>query len=89
VGERGVLRVVQGELGILEVTESGARDVDVFYAPDVHGRLGGALANEVTHFVDCVRGAAEPICTAADGTEAVRLSLAMEESARTGAPVEL
>ena len=89
IGERGVIRVSQGDVGLLVVDQDGQRDVDVYYAPAVHGRLRGALAIEVDHFVDCARGAADPACTATDGVEAVRISLAMEASAAHGAPVEL
>jgi predicted dehydrogenase len=87
IGERGVARVVQGDVGLVVVGEEGARYPDAYYAPDVHGRLRGALAVEVDHFVDCARGEAAPLCTAHDGTEAVRLALAMEASAERGEPV--
>jgi predicted dehydrogenase len=89
IGERGMLRIAQGDTGLLSVGESGLRDIDVYYAPDVHGRLRGALSIEIDHFVDCMRGAADPVCTASDGLEAVRISLAMEASAATKRPIEL
>jgi predicted dehydrogenase len=89
IGEQGVVRIVQGDIGLLVVDTTGARSPDAYYAPEVHGRLRGALAVEADHFVDCARGSADPLCTAYDGTEAVRLALAMEASARRGAPVEL
>jgi predicted dehydrogenase len=89
IGERGVIRVSQGDVGLLVVDEDGLRDVDTYYAPAVHGRLRGALAIEVDHFVDCARGAAEPACTAADGVEAVRISLAMEASAEQRTPIDI
>jgi predicted dehydrogenase len=89
IGEHGVLRVTQGEVGFISVGEDGLRDVDVYYSPEVHGRLRGALAIEADHFVDVVAGRADPVCSASDGVEAVRISLAMEESARLGAPVDL
>jgi predicted dehydrogenase len=89
IGARGVVRISQGDVGMLVVDEEGQRDLDTYFAPDVHGRLRGALAVEVDHFVDCARGGVEPACTAADGTEAVRVSLAMEASARQGVPIEV
>jgi len=87
IGEHGALRVSQGDVGVLKVSEDGIDPVDAFYSPEVHGRVWGALAIEVDHFVRCVEGSDEPLCTATDGAEAVRISLAMEESAKTGAPV--
>jgi predicted dehydrogenase len=88
IGELGVVRITQNDTGLLIVDETGPRSPDAFYAPEVHGRLRGALGVEADHFVDCARGAADPLCTAHDGTEAVRLALAMEDSARRGLPVE-
>jgi predicted dehydrogenase len=81
VGEHGVLRVGQGDSGLLVVGASGPLDADVAWAPEVHGRLGGALAREVDHFVALARGACTPVCTAADGAAAVRASLELERSA--------
>jgi predicted dehydrogenase len=87
IGEHGFLRVDQGELGILKVGKDGVDPIDILYSPEVHGRTWGALAIEVDHFVQCVQGSFEPLCTAADGTEAVRISLAMEEAAETSTSV--
>ena len=89
IGESGVLRIDQGQAGVLKVREAGPAAVDAYYVPEVHGRLRGALAIEVDHFVACARGASDPLCTADDGAEAVRTSLAMEKAARTGASVRL
>jgi predicted dehydrogenase len=87
IGERGVLQVAQGTTGFLKVLADGTVDDDVHYAPDVHGHLYGALGIEVDHFVRCVRGETTPVCTADDGTEAVRAALAMERAAADGTPV--
>lgn len=89
LGERGVLRVDQGDVGLIMVGEEGLIVEDTYFSPIVHGRYGGALANEVDHFIRCVRGEADPLCTADDGAEAVRASLAMEEAAERGEPVSL
>jgi len=89
IGEEAVLRVTQGEVGYLKVTREGQAHEDVHYAPEVGGRLFGPLGIEVDHFVRCVEGTTSPLCTAADGVEAVRVSLAMVESAERGEPVKL
>jgi predicted dehydrogenase len=82
IGERGVLQVVQGTTGFQMILDDGPVDVDVHYSPPVHGQLYGALGIEVDHFVRCVRGEQEPVCSAADGVEAVRIALAVERAAR-------
>jgi predicted dehydrogenase len=89
IGEHGVLRITQGEVGLLEVGKGGPIDVDVLYSPEVDGRLAGAVGIEADHFVRVVRGEAEARCTAADGVEAVRLALSMEEAARSGKVLSL
>lgn len=87
IGERGVLRVDQAEVGVLHVGESGVRSLDAYYAPEVNGRVRGARQAEIDHFVEVARGTAEPACTAHDATEALRISLAMERAAESGAAV--
>lgn len=89
IGEHGVLQVSQGSTGYLKVLADGPADDDVHYSPDVHGVMHGAIGIEVDHFIRCVRGEAEPVCTAADGTEAVRIALAMEQAADDGKAVQL
>lgn len=89
IGESGVLQVSQGTTGFMKILDDGPADVDVYYAPEVHGSAYGALGIEVDHFARVVRGEADPVCTAADGTEALRVSLAMEEAATTGEAVKL
>jgi predicted dehydrogenase len=84
IGERGAARVTQGEVGILDVRQDGVHHHDVYYSPEIDGRLGGALANEVDHFVRVATGITQPLCTAADGAAAVRLALAAELAARNG-----
>jgi predicted dehydrogenase len=92
IGEEGYIRIDQGATGLHEVGADGPAVVDTWYAPDVHGRPRGALAIEVDHFVDVARGEATPLCTAIDGIEALRASLAVElaaTEARAVAPSEL
>jgi predicted dehydrogenase len=51
--------------------------------------LGHAIDAEVTHFLRCALGEAEPLVTGREGREALRLSLAAQESAATGETVSL
>lgn len=89
IGEEAVLQVRQGDVGFTKVTSVGLVGEDVHYAPEVDGRVFGPIGIEVDHFVRCVQGAAEPVCTASDGVEAVRISLAMVGSAEMGKSVEI
>jgi predicted dehydrogenase len=89
LGERGVLQVTQGMTGFLQVLADGPADVDVHYSPEVHGHVYGAIGIEVDHFVRCVRGEQDPVCTADDGVEAVRVALAAEAAAARRTTVSL
>ncbi|KKL63136.1 hypothetical protein LCGC14_2178130, partial [marine sediment metagenome] len=52
-------------------------------------RLGGGLDLEIAHFLDCIVHDRPPLVTGPDGREALRMSLAAQESAKTGRIVEL
>lgn len=86
-GEDGVLRVDQSSLGFTKVRGDVLENDDVHYSPIVHERMRGAMWIEVDHFVQCVRGDADPLCSARDGAAAVDVSLAMERSADAGVAV--
>ena len=80
-GERGaiVIDFVTGRsrFSLDHVTERVETDIgghDRFY-------------QEVSHFLDCVTGEAEPIVSGEDGVEAMRLITAARESIETGLPV--
>lgn len=66
------------------------RAPDVSLWPEVHGRVTGALREELAHWLDCVRaGTPSRIVPLEDGVTAVRLAVAIVQSSRSGAPVEL
>jgi predicted dehydrogenase len=45
--------------------------------------------DELTHFLECVRGEAKPVVSLRDGIQSVMISLAAQESLRTGRSVEM
>ena len=95
VGTRGWLEVDQGATGLRywSETDAGSRSVnpilDVAFWSDAHGVPGGALANELRHFLACVRTRSQPIISLEDAFEALRLSLAMEASADRSEAIQL
>ncbi len=50
---------------------------------------GDPFELEYTHFADCCAGSAQPLIPGEEGKEAVRLCLAVKQSARSGIPVSL
>lgn len=69
--------------------DSAVRIPDPGLWPEVHGRVGGALREELAHFVDCVHaGEQSPLVPAETGATAVRLAEAIVTSSREGMPVD-
>ena len=90
IGASGVIQIDQLATG-LESWSAGQLDtgLDSMFWSEAYGIPGGALGLEIRHFADCVRGRQEPAIKLADAIEALRLSLAMEQSAATGEIVDL
>jgi predicted dehydrogenase len=90
IGTDGVIQIDQLATG-LESWSAGQLDtgLDGMFWSEAYGVPGGALGLEIRHFADCVRGRQEPVIRLADAIEALRLSLAMEQSAATGEVVDL
>lgn len=70
--------------------DAGVRVPDSGLWPEVHGRVSGALREELSHFVDCVRaGEQSPVVPPETGAAAVRLAEAIVCSSQTGEAVLL
>jgi len=70
-------------------SESGYEFPDALHWPECHGRIEGDLKRELEHFIRCVRSEEQPLITAKDGLESLRVALAIIESAEKGKPVHL
>ena len=86
VGSAGSLSIATLETGLRRVDGQRAVQVDTASAPSVQGHPGGMFYFELRHFVDCVRGRAAPAVTPHDAVMALRIALAVERAAATGAP---
>ena len=65
--------------------DSAVRVPDPGLWPEVHGRVAGALREELAHFVDCVRaGVQSPLVPAQTGATAVRLAETIVRSSQLG-----
>jgi predicted dehydrogenase len=89
VGSSGVVDVVAQNQGLEQVTGDGLQRPDLSFWPVVGGKVGGALKDAIQHFVSCIVTGKEPYVGPQDGKNALRVALALEESARTHVPVEL
>lgn len=90
VGTKGLIRVEQGDSGFESWNDAGLdRALDVIFWQEAYGIPTSALGLEIRHFADIIRGRTEPAIAVGDAVEALRLSLAMEESAARGAAIDL
>jgi predicted dehydrogenase len=87
---------IAGTTGLLTFDSDASAPVRPFLrAVDEAGDVGlpgsplreAPHTTQIRHFADVLRGDAEPIVTAQDGLEALRLAAAAAESTRTGHPV--
>jgi len=67
----------------------GVKYADVMGAPLVHGKYHGFMLESLRHFADCVVHDQTPLVSGEDGLEVTRVLCGIEESVRTGAPVEI
>ena len=88
-GSAGRVELVGHEAGLSVMSAERYSWPDTQLWPTVHGKTVGALRRQTWHFVDVLRGNEEPLVSGADGLAALRIALAVEESARTGATVRL
>src|SRR5262245_58332052 len=87
VGSVGSLSIATLETGLRRVDGQRAVQVDTASAPTVQGHSGGMFYFELRHFVDCGRRRATPAVTPHDAVMALRVAIAVERAAATGAPV--
>jgi predicted dehydrogenase len=89
VGESGAFHFDGSPHQLVRVGPQRPEGVDTFIAPRVHGRTLGFATESIRHFVDCLAEGRTPMVGYEDGREVTRIILAIEESARTGRPVDL
>lgn len=74
---------------IEKYTEEGAGFPDVTGVVDRYGKALGLCTASIEHFIDCVQHNTKPMVSGEDGLIATQVVQAMEESARTGLPINL
>jgi len=90
VGDKGAFYVDGSHHRALEIqTSESASYPDMLVTPTVFERPVGFAYQSIRHFVDCVADDQQPMATGEDGLAVTKIICAMEESARTGAPVAL
>jgi UDP-N-acetylglucosamine 3-dehydrogenase len=90
VGAKGVVDVVANDQGLAKVT-AGERLVtpDLSFWPVIEERVEGSLKRAIDHFVSCVIEGNQPSVGPVEGRDALKIALALEESATTHTPVSI
>ncbi len=71
-------------------TEEKVENPDLYLAPELHGKIGGALEAELAYFADCVIGGQTPeLSSLQDAHEALRVGMAIVESAEKRKAIQL
>jgi len=86
-GTRGAAVVTAHEQGLSLRCGPDISVSDTVYIHAIHGRIAGVYANQMQHFIDCIRQRKPAQVTFRDGLEAVRVADAILRALRTSAPV--
>ncbi|WP_034918352.1 Gfo/Idh/MocA family oxidoreductase [Erwinia sp. 9145] len=81
---QGLLEVECGESGLYHASESMNRYIDTQHWPLSQGEIKGDLREELMAFASDVRNGTTTVATGEEANEALRITLAIMESARTG-----
>ena len=88
VGTDGAIYVDGGRRDVLLFRER-VEYPDYLAAPELLGERGGSLRDELNHWLVCVARGGQPRVSPEDARAAVVVAKAMEESYRTGMPVDI
>ncbi|PYI53958.1 Gfo/Idh/MocA family protein [Paenibacillus flagellatus] len=89
-GDAGSIVLRDPEGGMTVMGAAAAEWPSFLSGYEAHGKVGGPLAQELEHFIDCVRsGRPSDILRLVDAWKAVRVASAVRESAVSGRPVRL
>ncbi|MFC2124082.1 Gfo/Idh/MocA family protein [Bacteroidota bacterium] len=90
IGSKGSTYVnVSHHRMVEKYTEDGAGYPDVLGVVDRYGKAAGFCTAPIDHFIECMVQSTEPLVTGEDGLAATQVVQAMEQSAKTGLPVDL
>jgi predicted dehydrogenase len=75
--------------GLSVLDAGGLKMQDTDYWPEQHGRLVGAIHDELEYFAACIRNDEQPsVITPIEAARAVSVMEAAEQSAMSGQPVD-
>ena len=89
-GKNGFIRVNSLDQGVQACIQGeGYEFPDVMHWPTINSRITGDVRRQLDHFMRVIRTYEEPLCTAEDGFESLRVAQAIIESIESGKIVRL
>ena len=90
IGTEGSVHIHETHPNFSICDKTGWHSIDTTYWPRLHGKVSGALRDELMYFANCVMAGEKPsVITPEESMAAVRACLAAEQSAATGEVVHL
>jgi myo-inositol 2-dehydrogenase/D-chiro-inositol 1-dehydrogenase/UDP-N-acetylglucosamine 3-dehydrogenase len=89
IGTDGFLEVQCGDSGLHFADATRSQEIDTQHWPDLGGRIGGDLREQLHGVLDWLRGADRPVASGPEALRSLELTLAMIRSAETGVVVRL
>jgi UDP-N-acetylglucosamine 3-dehydrogenase len=87
IGDKGWINVSHEDQGLTISTNERIFRPDTVFEPMLYGASVGVFHAELEHFVECTLTGSDPVLDPRDALEAVRITIAVEQSARTGEAV--
>jgi len=87
VGTRSAAALDVSDQGLYFISDSGTSGGDTHLWPEINGRIAGALADEIIHFVTATQAGTAYLQHYAEAFDAIPVLDALAESARSGQPV--
>ncbi|MBS0899321.1 Gfo/Idh/MocA family protein [Pantoea dispersa] len=81
---KGLIEIECGESGLYHASETANRYIDTQHWPLSQGEIKGDLREELMSFLGDVRNGTTTVATGEEANEALRVTLAIMDSARTG-----
>lgn len=87
IGDKGsiLLDLIKG---IVNVYTSEKKEWELYEKPEEY-EMNQTYIDEMSHFINCIKGKERPLISIEDGVEVLKLALAAKDSARTGKLIEI
>ncbi len=89
VGDKGKIEVDVREQGLIKYDAKGIEYPDTGHWPEIYGKVGGCLEQELYFFARRVLEGQEPLVTGEDARKTIVVANAIDESVKKGQPITI